>query len=368
MRIFLIVLILIHGLIHLLGFLKAYNLANIDQLTQNISKPVGLLWLAATVLFLLACVLLLMNNESWWIPGGTAVIISQILIVLSWSDAKFGTIANVILILPILMAYENSQPTSYRNLFRAEVEKGLKRSVASSILTENDIAHLPANVQKYLHYVGAVGKERVWNFKIVSNGEIKTKPDSDFLDFTAVQYNFVDEPTRAFYIESKMFGLPFDGLHLYVGPSATMQIKVAQLFQVVDAKGPEMNKGETVTMFNDMCFFAPATLIDKNIEWELIDSLKLKAKFTNQGNTITAILFFNEIGELINFSSMDRYLSSDGKEYKSYEWTTPVRNYKEISGRKVPAYGEATWHMPKGEFCYGKFNIVAIDYNCKKFE
>jgi hypothetical protein len=59
-----------------------------------------------------------------------------------------------------------------------------------------------------------------------------------------------------------MFGLPVDGLHLYAEPEASMQIKIAHLLQVVDAKGPEMNQSETVTMFNDMCLLAPATLID----------------------------------------------------------------------------------------------------------
>lgn len=32
-------LILLHGLIHLMGFLKAFHLADIEQLTLPISKP-----------------------------------------------------------------------------------------------------------------------------------------------------------------------------------------------------------------------------------------------------------------------------------------------------------------------------------------
>jgi hypothetical protein len=35
---------------------------------------------------------------------------------------------------------------------------------------------------------------------------------------------------------------------------------------VVDISGDMMFKAETVTFFNDMCFLAPATLIDKRIE------------------------------------------------------------------------------------------------------
>ena len=368
MRFILLVIIIIHGLIHILGFVKAFDLAQVNQLTQNISKLLGLFWLFATILFILTAIFYSLEKDWWWIIGSAAIIISQIIIILSWIDAKYGTIANLILLVPIVIAYANYQPTSYMNIFKAEVEKGLKRFSTEALLTEEDIKHLPIPVQKYLIYTGSLGKEKLQNFKAVCTGGIKPKPESDFLDFKSVQYNFFDEPTRAFYIESKMYGLPFDGLHLYVGPIATMQIKIASLFQIVDAKGPEMNKGETVTMFNDMCFVAPASLISKNIEWETIDSLTVKARFTNQGNTINAILYFNEKGELINFSSNDRYESADGKVYNNYEWTTPIKNYKDFNGRKSASYGEAIWHKPDGEFCYGKFNIINIEYNCREYK
>jgi len=368
MRIFFLVLIILHGLIHFLGFAKAFNLTQVNKLTQSISKPVGLFWSLVTILFMITAILYLLEKDLWWIIGAAAVIISQILIILYWNDAKYGTIINLILLVPIVIAYANNQQTSYKNIFKSEVEKDLKRLSVQEILTEEDIKHLPLPVQKYIINSGAIGKEKLQNFRAVWQGKFRMKPESDFLDFHSVQYNFFDEPTRAFYIKSKMYGIPFDGLHLYVGPNATMQIKIASLFQVVDAKGPEMNKGETVTMFNDMCILAPVTLIDKNIEWETIDSLTVKTRFTNQNNTITAILFFNNKGNLINFSSNDRYESVDGKVYKNYEWTTPIKNYKDFNGRKLPSYGEAIWHKPEGEYCYGKFNLVEVEYNCKEYK
>ena len=71
-----------------------------------------------------------------------------------------------------------------------------------------------------------------------------------------------------------------------------MLIKIFGLFTVVNAKGKEMNQGETVTLFNDMCFMAPASLIDRNIEWEEIDNITVDANFTNDNITISARLFF----------------------------------------------------------------------------
>jgi hypothetical protein len=144
-----------------------------------------------------------------------------------------------------------------------------------------------------------------------------------------------------------------------------MKIKIASLFEVVNAKGEKMNQGETVTVFNDMCLMAPAALIDADVEWQTIDSLTVKATYKNGAITITATLYFNETGELINFVSNDRFMSADGKTYKNFPWSTPARDYKDFGGRKVPGYGEAIWHMPEGEYCYGKFNLQMVEYNCR---
>lgn len=362
------IILAFHGLIHLMGFVKAFNLSQIEGLTQPISKPVGLLWLLTSLLFLTALILFSVHYVLWWIIVVLAVFISQTLIILSWHDAKFGTIVNLIILLVVIASLANALPSSFQNVYKTEVQKRLKPLSNVPVVREDDIAHLPDPVKKYLHYVRAVGKPRVYNCRVVFKGNMKRTKESKWMDIAAQQYNFFDPIARFFYIKSAIFGIPFDGLHVYAGNSATMQIRVTSLFQVVDARGEKMNQGETVTMFNDMCFWAPATLIDKNIQWESMDSLTVKARFTNNNITINALLYFNEKGELIDFVSDDRYYCEDGKNYYSYKWSTPVNEYKEFEGRKVPAYGEAVWHMPDGAFPYARFIVQEIEYNCEEYK
>ena len=69
LKIFLLIVLFIHGMIHLLGFFKAYQLAKINQLTQNISRPMGILWLIALILFLAAAIQLISNHDLWWITA-----------------------------------------------------------------------------------------------------------------------------------------------------------------------------------------------------------------------------------------------------------------------------------------------------------
>lgn len=97
MKTVLIILFVLHGAIHLMGFAKAFDIVPVKPLNQYISKPFGLLWLTACLLCLTCALLVLIEASAWWGVGLTTILISQILIIRFWKDAKFGTIVNIII-------------------------------------------------------------------------------------------------------------------------------------------------------------------------------------------------------------------------------------------------------------------------------
>ena len=366
MKTFLICILVFHGFLHLEAFLKAFKFIKLEKLQIIISRKEGLFWLVASILIILSTIFYAFNLSIFWLIGIMAIIVSQSLIFSRWRQARFGTIINVIFLVPVTVSCLNFLPGSYSNMYNAEVKKGIERLGNMPILTEADIQPLPAPVQKYIRYTGSIGKPRAQNFQAVFEGGIRKSLEDSFMDLHVRQCNFYDEPERLFYMESKMYGVPYSGLHMYRGNNATMQVKIASIFPMINASGDIMLQSETVTMFADMCFMAPAALINKNIQWELIDSLTVKGKFTNAGKTIGATLYFNPKGELINFISMDRYMSADGKSFANYPWSTPTSDYKYFHGIRLGSYGEAIWQLPKGKLCYGKFRTVDIEYNVKQ--
>jgi hypothetical protein len=147
-----------------------------------------------------------------------------------------------------------------------------------------------------------------------------------------------------------------------------MDIRLLSLVTVQFQDGSKMNVSETVTWLNDLCLYAPGALIDKRIAWETIDSLTAKATFTHQGITISALLFFNDRGELINFRSEDRYRMVSKKDHQLIPFSTPTKDFKNIHGHLVPGYGEAVWSLPDGDLTYGQFHCEDIQYNLKSNE
>lgn len=354
----------IHGLIHLMGFAKAFNFAEMSQLTQPISKNQGVLWLITTLLFLTMIPMFLLRKDWWWLIGIVAIFASQFLIFTTWQDAKFGTIANVIILVAVTIGYGQ---WNFANGYKSEVKVGLIQTanMPDTILNESDIQTLPEPVQKYLRYIGSIGKPKVNNFKVKFNGKLRKNEESEWMPFNSEQYNFQQSATRLFFMDAVMKKLPVAGFHCFKNGKAFMDIRLLSLIKVQYQDGEEMNTAETVTFFNDMCCMAPATLIDKRIKWLEVEKDKVKADFTNNGITISAWLYFNEKGELINFVSNDRYNVDAGKRLP---WSTPLKDYKQVNGRMIPGYAEAVYSYPACDSAYGTFSFGEIEYNVKDFD
>jgi hypothetical protein len=361
-RYFFFLLILLHGLLHILGFAKAFDYAELRNLTLPVSKPMGLLWLSAAVLFLVSAVLYLASRDWWWMIALVAVLLSEFVIIMSWRDARFGSIANIIVLLVALAGWGSY---SFSKQFSRDVKLMLNSTAddRNHLVTENDIKDLPVAVQNYLRYALVLNKPRLSNMRIVFEGEMREK-GKDWFRFTSVQYNFFDQPTRLFYMKAKMFGTEVPGYHRYKNKTASMDIRLFGIIPVNRQSGKEMDYSETVTLFNDMCLMAPASLIDKRISWEAIDSNSVKAVFTNGDISISAKLYFNDQGQLVNFVSNDRYAIA---EMKKYPFSTPVHEYKNTGGVNVLYQGDAVWEYPNEKFVYGKFTLKSIEYNVTGF-
>lgn len=277
-------------------------------------------------------------------------------------DKKIIALVLFVLVAAALYYLSQDIPRTYR----AEVKKGLSRVQGAdlAVVTEADIDHLPAIVQHYLRYTGVVGQPQVQNYRIVLEAEMKTDPGQPWSPVVFEQYNFLDQPTRLFLVRMNMRGLPVIGLDSYTNGKGNMLIKVAGLVKVSDVGGEFMDQAELVTLFNDMCLAAPGSLIDPRIEWENIDPLTVKATFTDGPNRVSAWLYFNNSGQLVDFVTDDRsYTTMDGKNMK-VRWSTPVGNYREIGGLVLSTSGEATWHLPEGNYTYGRIkNIRELEYN-----
>ena len=103
-----------HGLLHFLGVAKGFGWAEVAALKAPIGARGGVLWLAAATLVLAAAVCIAVKAPIWWwLVAVCAAAVSQVAIATSWSDAKAGTVINVVLVLAAVYGFVSVGPTSF---------------------------------------------------------------------------------------------------------------------------------------------------------------------------------------------------------------------------------------------------------------
>ena len=344
-----------------MGFLKAYGLANFNQLTQFISKPLGLVWLLISFLFISIAVLILLKREWWPYVGLIAVLLSQILIIIYWKDAKFGTLANIIILMASLIGYGEFQ---FNRMVCNESQEILKNlNLEQSIhIKEDDIKHLPTIIQKWLTSSGILENDRAVSVRLFQEGEMKTSPDGKWMAFTANQYFNCAHPSFVWKTRVKPLPLTFmNGRDKLINGEGQMLIKLFSIITVVNERRNEkINAASTQRYLAEMCWF-PSAAINDYMTWEVIGPTTTKAILTIDGKSVSGIFKFSNEGKPLSFET-ERYYGS-GEDAILEKWLIEMVDYKEFNGIKIPYKCKVTWKLNAGDFNWLNLEITALEYN-----
>lgn len=245
----------------------------------------------------------------------------------------------------------------------SEVEKLFEKSkgIKPQVVTEEDIKGLPEPVQRYLRYTGVIGKEKIKAVRLRQRGYIRQKPDQSWMPFEAEQYYTTDPPAFVWTASLKAFPLlSIKARDMYYEGKGNIYIKLPPFITIADARGDEINQGTLLRYLNEIMSF-PTAYLDDYVRRERINASSAKAIMSYQGITVSAILYFNEKGEMIGFVA-ERYMTVD-EEYALETWSTPIREYREINGIRVPTRGEGVWKLSSGDFSYIRLEITEIEYD-----
>lgn len=355
------IIILLHGLIHLLGFVKGWGMKEVKELTLPISKPMGLLWLTAAALLLAFGISQWLHSKyAWWV-GFVAVIVSQILILLFWKDAKFGTLPNLLILLVSMILYGDFH---FQKLVQLETTQLLSRNekIEHKIVRENDIERLPEPVKHWLRSAGAVGKPFINTGKVSQKATMKLKPEQgDWMSATATQYTTLDNPAFIWTVHVNMNSLLYAvGRDKYENGKGEMLIKMNALVNVVHEKGEKLDEGTLQRYLGEMVWF-PSLALSPYITWEPIDDYTAKATMTYKGTTGSGTFHFNAQGAVTQFAAR-RYKGNE-PDAQRYDWTMNITDYQTFEGIQVPSKMTSTWKLDEGDWTWLQLEVTDIKYN-----
>ncbi|NAS30640.1 hypothetical protein GTQ40_06630 [Flavobacteriaceae bacterium R38] len=363
MRIALVILIGIHGIIHLFGFFKAFDVLKFDIISQPISRTFGIFWLLAFLLFATTITLKTIQSKFWWLVGFFAVVVSQVLIFNYWSDAKFGSIANVIILFAIIIGYSGF---NFQQKIKAERRSLFENSQfkKQAIITEEELVGLPSIVQKWLINSGIIGKSHISNVHLTQELQLKMKPEQTNWNYgTAEQYFIIQPPAFHWNINTEMNSiLSITGRDKFEAGKGEMLIKLLSLIPIANVKNDKkINQAALQRYLAEIVWF-PSASLSQHLKWESIDDYSAKVTMEYKGAVGSGEFHFDEDGSFKKFVTM-RYRDSNAT--KPTKWTVLATKSEIHNGIKIPVECEASWELEEGEWIWLKLKITDIQYNVK---
>ena len=106
----------------------------------------------------------------------------------------------------------------------------------------DDLAALPDTAQRYLRFMGAIGRTREVSFRAHAKGRFRLRPNQRFMPSEVWQYNSALEIARLFHMRIDFGGfLPMVGRDRYVRGHGSMRGSLLGVVKVADGHGPEFD-------------------------------------------------------------------------------------------------------------------------------
>ena len=254
----------------------------------------------------------------------------------------------------------------YRRFLRDTAKAGLPSGPGSGeVVVEEDLADLPATAQRYMAFMGVLGRPRDWSLRARFVGRFRLRPHADWLPAEAWQYNTALEVGRVYSMRVGFAGmLPMMGKDTYLRGRGQMLGKLLGLFKVAEGHGDEFDLGELTTYLNDAVLLAPSFLLGPNTTWAEVDDDSFDVTLADAGRRVTARIFIDERGAPVDFSTTDRFADLPGGLVRA-KWTTPTPVWLSGAGRPVPGPVSAVWHLADGPLPYIEGRLIpdSIAYN-----
>lgn len=365
MKYFIFFILILHGLVHLLGFVKGFQLMPVANLQLNIAKTTAVFWLLSVLLFFASAVLQFSGKTFWPVFTLFAVALSSMLILLAWQDAKWGMLPNILL---FLAATTTLSVNSMQRKFDLETREILAKNThkPQQTVTENDLKDVPVVVRKWLRNSGIVGKPVIHSGRIRQKALMKMKPDQkNWKKAEALQYTTIDTPAFIWTVDMKMFPMVnLKGRDKFADGKGEMRINLFGMMDVVNEHGPRIDEGSLQRYLGEMVWF-PSLALNPLIRWESADEFSATATMHDKGTSGSGTFYFDENGDFVKFTALR--FKGNKEEARRHLWILTVSEYAIFEGIKVPSRMQASWQMDHETWTWLKLEICDIKYNISSF-
>jgi hypothetical protein len=328
---------ILHGLIHLMGWVAYWPLREVSELPYKTNLLGGrwevgaqgmrlysILWLLAALCFVLAGALLLLNKPAWAPVMLAATLLSLLLCILDWGAAFRGAIINLVLLVVLGVVFGlRHQPQAFRAYTAPAVP------VTTAPLPGN----LPAPVARYFRLLHGDGVPKYTSAVMSGRGTIR------FMGVVMpARLRFIHASGQGYrhYIEATFWGYPvFKVNERYLDGKGWMQLP----FGVVE-NDPGVDSAANQGLWAET-FIYPAYLVtDPRVRWEAVDADTAKMFVPyGEGEQEFTVEFDPQTGMLKRYETL-RYRD---EKLGMIRWWGDFAYEPDLNGDPVLSTISATW-------------------------
>lgn len=277
------------------------------------------------------------------------------------SKRKMGLILGVIgLVISVIVIYFNIPYSRLKGDFRNYLVKSEENTNKNKKDRKYTFEDLPQCMQNFYNYTGLINKADSkhvsFNFK---NADFVNTEMNKTLKIDYSEHIFADVPARFAFIDSSLFGIPFQGLDSFIGGKGGMKGVVGKSITLFDQQGVEMNKSAFVTWLSEILFI-PSQLLNGEVEIKEIDKNTVSVSITYYGMTVSGIYkFLNDEG-LVEFTTDDRSMIYNDGRIDNKKWSVLYEEYIDKDGLRLPNRLKAEWHLENRDLVY--FDGSNVEY------
>lgn len=190
--------------------------------------------------------------------------------------------------------------------------------------------------------------------RLEQRGEMRLRPGGRTIGFTAVERIAVDRIEFSWLARFPFALRVTDGYRDGAGELAVRLLGVP----LQRERGPEASSGEALRYLAELPFAPPAILHNPQLEWDVLDARSVEVAARVDGERLSAVLDFDDAGNVVRASSRMRRRKVDGT-WRTTPWGGEFGGYAELDGLWLPTSGEAYWDLPEGRYVYWRGTLSA---------
>jgi hypothetical protein len=192
-------------------------------------------------------------------------------------------------------------------------------------------------------------------------GELRQKPEGQWLRFTAVQEFAVEEP--AFSWRARVRMMPLVSIRVvdrYSGDEGTGEVRLVGLLPIARDSGQHVSEGSALRYLAELPWNPHAMYANRQLEWSELDAQRVEVAMRVGPKRVALRLEFDEAGNIMRVWT-DARPRKEGGKFVSRPWGGAYSDLEVVGGIGIPTRAEVSWELPDGLFTRFRATITSLE-------